>query len=185
MLRLERIANMLFKKKTSDEEDEHVQNADISILFVCMGNICRSPTAEGALRLALEEADLERSVFVDSAGTHAYHVGEPPDHRARIAAERRGIDLSQQRARRVVEDDFGAFDLVLAMDQRNQEFLLDQSPSRYHERIKLFLEFAPQLGVTDIPDPYYGGANGFELVLDLVEDASRGLIEHLRGVTRA
>jgi len=150
------------------------------VLFVCMGNICRSPTAEGVMRKLLEERAPELHVEVASAGTHAYHVGEPPDPRARRAAERRGVDLSKQRARRVDVDDFGYFELVLAMDPLNRATLLEQSPPEFHGRIRLLLEFAPQLGREDVPDPYYGGGNGFEYVLDLVEEASLGVIEHLR-----
>jgi protein-tyrosine phosphatase len=145
-----------------------------------MGNICRSPTAEGIFRQVLQERAPELTVHVDSAGTHAYHVGGAPDDRAQRAAKRRGIDLSQQRARKIKQEDFTNFDLVLAMDELNVELLREASPPEYHDRIKLFLEFAPHLGRTDVPDPYYGGTNGFELVLDLIEDASIGLLEQLR-----
>ncbi|HEY5624178.1 MAG TPA: low molecular weight protein-tyrosine-phosphatase [Gammaproteobacteria bacterium] len=185
MLKLDRLANMISGRPDTTEQDELRQQADYRVLFVCMGNICRSPTAEGAFWRALGDASLELAVFADSAGTHAYHVGEPPDRRAQRAAERRGIDLSRQRARHVAAEDFAHFDLVLAMDQWNLELLLELSPPEFHDRIRLFLDFAPQLGRTDIPDPYYGGNNGFELVLDLVEDASRGLVEHLRKLERA
>jgi low molecular weight protein-tyrosine phosphatase len=150
------------------------------VLFVCMGNICRSPTAEGVFRKLLREHAPELDVEAASAGTHAYHNGEPPDPRARRAAESRGVDLSKQRARQVTAQDFAQFELVLAMDPLNRAVLLDLSPPEYHERIKLLLEFAPQVGRADVPDPYYGGSNGFEYVLDLVEEATRGLIEHLR-----
>lgn len=150
------------------------------LLFVCMGNICRSPTAEGVFRKVWMERAPELSIYIDSAGTHAYHVGHPPDPRAQRAALRRGVDLSAQRARRVAEQDFERFDLVLAMDRLNVELLKELSPSEYHERIRLFLEFAPHLGRLEVPDPYYGGSNGFEHVLDLVEEASAGLLEHLR-----
>jgi protein-tyrosine phosphatase len=150
------------------------------VLFVCMGNICRSPTAEGVMRKLLEERAPELHVEVASAGTHAYHLGDPPDPRARRAAERRGVDLSRQRARRVAVEDFAYFELVLAMDPLNRATLLELSPREFHGRIRLLLEFAPQLGREDVPDPYYGGGNGFEYVLDLVEEASIGLIEHLR-----
>ena len=150
------------------------------ILFVCMGNICRSPTAEGTFRRVLQERAPELTVHVDSAGTHAYHVGGAPDDRAQRAAKRRGIDLSQQRARKIRPEDFANFDLVLAMDELNVELLREASPPEYHDRIKLFLEFAPHLGRSDVPDPYYGGMNGFELVLDLIEDASIGRLEQLR-----
>ena len=145
-----------------------------------MGNICRSPTAEGVFKKILEGQAPELAIEVDSAGTHAYHVGEPPDPRACRAAERRGIDLSTQRARRVTEDDFRIFDLVLAMDELNYELLLELSPPEHHQRVRLFMEFAPQLGRRDVPDPYYGGSTGFEQVLDLVEEASHGLLAHLR-----
>ena len=153
---------------------------DYSILFVCMGNICRSPTAEGMFLKVLGERASELSIEVDSAGTHAYHVGEPPDPRAQRAAERRGVDLSRQRARLVSTEDFERFDLVLAMDELNRDTLIERSPPEFRNRIRLFLEFAPQLGRSAVPDPYYGGSNGFEYVLDLVEEASTGLIEHLR-----
>ncbi len=145
-----------------------------------MGNICRSPTAEGVFRKVLAERAPELDVQVDSAGTHAYHVGDPPDPRARRAAERRGVDLSAQRARRVSEQDFAHFELVLAMDELNREALLEICPVEYRGRVRLLLEFAPQTGRTDVPDPYYGGSNGFEHVLDLVEEAAVGVLEHLR-----
>jgi protein-tyrosine phosphatase len=161
------------------EESEEAAFAH-TILFVCMGNICRSPTAEGAFKHVLAERAPDLSIRADSAGTHAYHVGEPPDPRAQRAAERRGIDLSEQKARRVREEDFASFDLVIAMDELNLELLVELSPPEYHDRIKLFLDYAPQLGRRDVPDPYYGGSNGFELVLDLIEDASIGLLEQLR-----
>lgn len=154
---------------------------DYSILFVCMGNICRSPTAEGMFLKVLAERAPELRIEVDSAGTHAYHVGEPPDPRSQRAAQRRGIDLSRQRARLVSTEDFEHFDLVLAMDELNRDMLIEQSLPEFHDRIRLFLEFAPGLGQSAVPDPYYGGSNGFEYVLDLVEEASTGLIEHLRG----
>ena len=155
-------------------------NAVARVLFVCMGNICRSPTAEGVFRDTLRTHAPELAVDVDSAGTHAYHVGEPPDRRACRAAARRGIDLSSQRARRVASDDFARFDLVLAMDEDNYRMLSDISPPRYRSRIRLFMEFAPEAGRRSVPDPYYGGSTGFEHVLDLVEEASLGLLAHLQ-----
>ena len=150
------------------------------VLFVCMGNICRSPTAEGVFRKLLAERAPELDVLVDSAGTHDYHSGNPPDPRAVRAAERRGVDLTALRARPVIARDFEHFELVLAMDQLNRHTLLERAPPEYHSRIRLFLEFAPQLGRLDVPDPYYGGSTGFEYVLDLVEEAAAGLIEHLK-----
>lgn len=155
------------------------------ILFVCLGNICRSPTAEVVFRaLALREAP-DIVLEVDSAGTAAYHVGELPDRRTRQAAARRGYDLSALRARIVEADDFEHFDLILAMDRENLRALERSAPPHARERLRLFLEFAPETGVSEVPDPYYGGPNGFEDVLDLIEAASRGLIAHLRRQTRA
>ena len=149
------------------------------VLFVCMGNICRSPTAEGVFRRALH-AKGDLSIEIDSAGTHAYHVGEPPDRRAVAAAQRRGIDLSGLRARTVVDDDFERFDLILAMDRDNLDLLHRRAPAHFHERIKLVMEFAPDAYTREVPDPYYGGTKGFEEVLDLLEQASRGLLRELQ-----
>ena len=163
-----------------DDAGEPEAEVSYQVLFVCMGNICRSPTAEGVFRKTLEDRAPELAVAIDSAGTHAYHIGEAPDPRARRAALRRGVDLSMQKARRVAEEDFTRFDLVLAMDELNHSQLVDLSPPEHRERIRLFMEFAPQLGRTDVPDPYYGGSNGFEYVLDLVEEASIGLLAHVR-----
>jgi protein-tyrosine phosphatase len=145
-----------------------------------MGNICRSPTAEGMFRKLLAERAPELDVYVDSAGTHGYHSGQPPDPRACRAAERRGIDLRPLRARQVSSRDFETFELVLAMDEQNREALLEICPEEYRDRVRLFLEFAPHLERREVPDPYYGGSTGFEHVLDLVEEAAVGLIEHLR-----
>ena len=155
------------------------------ILFVCLGNICRSPTAAGVLRtLAAREAP-ELSIEVDSAGTAAYHVGEPPDPRTRQAAARRGYDLSALRARIVEPGDFERFDLIVAMDRENLRVLRRRAPPAAHERLRLLLEFAPEAGPEDVPDPYYGGPNGFDEVLDLIEAAARGLLAHLRQRSRA
>ena len=152
----------------------------MKILFVCLGNICRSPTAEIVFReIAAREAPNLR-VEIDSAGTAAYHVGSPPDSRTRQAALRRGYDMSALRARVVEPQDFGRFDLILAMDRQNFDALRQRAPATAHQRIRLFLEFAPDTDTTEVPDPYYGGPNGFEEVLDLVEAASRGLLRHVR-----
>ena len=149
-----------------------------SVLFVCMGNICRSPTAEGVFRKQVEEAGLDSRIEIDSAGTHAYHVGNPPDERAQAAAERRGVSISTLRARRVADEDFEYFTHIVAMDIDNLESLKESAESRHHHKIRLFLEYSsgPE---SEVPDPYYGGARGFERVLDLVEDASRGLLATL------
>lgn len=153
---------------------------DISILFVCMGNICRSPTAQGVFESLLTESELAERVYVDSAGTHAYHVGEQPDPRATQAAAKRGIDLSRQRARRVQASDFTRFDYVLAMDSSNLDDLLSICPGEHQQKVRLFLEFTDRSGPRDVPDPYYGGGQGFERVLDLVEEGAQGLLEDIR-----
>lgn len=150
------------------------------ILFVCMGNICRSPTAEGVFRRLVQAEAPDLEIFVDSAGTHDYHRGQPPDERARAAALARGIDLGALRARQVESDDFESFDLVLVMDEANLSALRRRCPPSLRERVRLFMEYAKVGSVREVPDPYYGGPNGFEQVLDLVEDASRGLLETLR-----
>lgn len=151
----------------------------VAVLFVCMGNICRSPTAEGVFRKLVEDEGLSGAVEIDSAGTHAYHVGDQPDRRAQAAAERRGVSLSDLRARRVAPEDFSRFDYVLAMDRLNLHMLTEEAGQDYAERVSLFLDFGGG-AESEVPDPYYGGSAGFERVLDLVEDASRGLLETLR-----
>ena len=149
----------------------------INVLFVCMGNICRSPTAEGVFRHFVQQAQLEDVIVIDSAGTHAYHVGDQPDRRAQTAALRRGIDLSQQIARRVRPEDFDQFDYILAMDLDNLQHLQSWCPPGQDHKLALFLAYAPDLGESEVPDPYYGGASGFDRVLDLIEAASRGLLD--------
>lgn len=149
----------------------------VRILFVCMGNICRSPTAEGVMRALVNGAGLGERFELDSAGTHGYHIGEPPDSRSQRAAARRGYDISLLRARQVKVDDFGRFDLVLAMDRDNLMLLQRACPQPHLPKVKLFLEYAADAGTDEVPDPYYGGADGFETVLDLCEAAARGVIE--------
>jgi protein-tyrosine phosphatase len=149
-----------------------------SVLFVCTGNICRSPTAEGVFKHCVEKAGLAARITSDSAGTHDYHVGEPPDPRTQAAARRRGYELGELRARRVRRDDFERFDYVLAMDEANLRQLERICPQQHAHKLKLFLEFgdgAPR----EVPDPYYGDPDGFERVLDLVERAAQGLLRHL------
>lgn len=148
------------------------------VLFICMGNICRSPTADGVMRAKLKAAGLD--VEVDSAGTHGYHVGAPPDERSQEHALKRGYDLSPLRARQLVAQDFERFDLVLAMDEDNLANARRLCPPGQRHRLKLLLDYAPQLGRREVPDPYYGGDAGFEDVLDLVEAACDGLIGALR-----
>lgn len=152
----------------------------VRVLFVCMGNICRSPTAEGVFQALIEREQLTAKIQIDSAGTHAYHIGNPPDARSQQAAQRRGVDLSRQRARQVRHEDFLEFDYVLAMDHSNYEDLLELCHPDYESRLRLFLDFAPQQKERDVPDPYYGGAQGFERVLDLIEQASIGLLAEIR-----
>jgi protein-tyrosine phosphatase len=145
-----------------------------------MGNICRSPTAQGVFERLVEECSLSDVIEIDSAGTHAYHIGERPDERASAAALKRGIDLSSQQARRVSPDDFERFDYLLAMDSGNYEMLAADCPSGLESRLRLFLDFAPELEACEVPDPYYGGGSGFERVLDLIEQASEGLLADIR-----
>ncbi len=151
----------------------------ISVLFVCMGNICRSPTAEGVFRRLVQGAGLAHRLHIDSAGTHDYHIGSAPDARASEAALKRGYDLSALRGRQVGPQDFQAFDYILAMDRENLSNLKRICPPEHVGKIFLFLEFSPNFSETEVPDPYYGGAQGFEHVLDLVEDAGRGLLRKL------
>jgi protein-tyrosine phosphatase len=154
----------------------------VKVLFVCMGNICRSPTAQGVFRKLVEEAGLTEVIEIDSAGTHAYHVGEPPDPRARETALRRGIDLADLRARRARPEDFDEYHYVLAMDQDNYHALSDLCPPGrgLERRLSLLMDFAPQARMREVPDPYYGAAGGFEAVFDMVEEAAQGLLEEIR-----
>jgi protein-tyrosine phosphatase len=152
----------------------------IRVLFVCLGNICRSPTAEGVFRkLVVEEGWAER-IEIDSAGTHAYHVGAAPDARAQAAARRRGVDLSALRGRQARAQDFERFDYVLAMDRENRDNLLAICPGGLEHKLRLYMEFAPGRAEDEVPDPYYGGPGGFDRVLDMVEEAARGLLEDIR-----
>ena len=146
------------------------------VLFVCLGNICRSPTAEAVFRRKASEAGID--VFIDSAGTGAWHQGELPDGRAREAGQRRGYSFAGQRARAVIENDFKDFDYILAMDQKNLKALISRAPTGTENKIRLFLEYG-STSTTEVPDPYYGGPDGFEHVLDLIEDASGGLLREL------
>jgi protein-tyrosine phosphatase len=151
------------------------------ILFVCMGNICRSPTAEGVFRANVAQAGLASKVSIDSAGTHNYHPGSPPDERSQAHALARGYDLSRLRARQISEADYEKFDLILAMDWDNLALLQDDCPLEQAHKLKLFMRFAdPELALGEVvPDPYHGGKAGFEQVLDRVEAASAGLLTHI------
>ncbi len=152
------------------------------VLLVCMGNICRSPTAEGVLRQYIVNHGLGDKVEVDSAGTHGYHVGEAPDSRTQRAAKVRGYNLSQLRARKVAPQDLDYFDLILAMDKSNLDNLRRMASPEQRERLGLFMDYAKNFDDDEVPDPYYGLGHGFDLVLDMVEDASCGLIDHFRQV---
>jgi protein-tyrosine phosphatase len=144
-----------------------------------MGNICRSPTAEAVFRHQVEQAGLDGHIHIDSAGTHDYHIGDPPDARTQRAAQKRGYDMSSLRGRQVGHDDFHRFDLILAMDRHNLDLLQRQCPPEHAAKLRLFMEFSENCDETEVPDPYYGGGDGFERVLDLVEDAARGLLGEL------
>jgi len=150
------------------------------VLFICMGNICRSPTAEGVFLSLIKEQKIDDQFVIDSAGTHAYHEGEAPDLRAQKAAKDRGVLLSQIKARKVVFGDFDDFDYLLAMDDDNYQRLMKASPDQHKDKIKYFLDYAPHLDTREVPDPYYGGKYGFERVLDMVEDASVGFLDSLK-----
>ncbi len=152
----------------------------MKVLFVCMGNICRSPTAEAVFRHYVGEAGLDGQIQIDSAGTHDYHIGEPPDPRTQQAAMQRGYDMSALRGRQVEAADFKRFDYVLAMDNANLAILRRLRPNDARSHLGLFLEFAARHEQREVPDPYYGGEEGFERVLDMVEDAAQGLLEQIR-----
>jgi protein-tyrosine phosphatase len=151
----------------------------IKVLFVCMGNICRSPTAEGVFRRLVKEHGYDHAVAIDSAGTHAYHVGSPPDKRAQSAARGRGYDLSGLVGRQVEAQDFHAFDYILAMDRDNLGNLMRICPPDLTHKVRLFLDYSAAHAGGEVPDPYYGGPQGFDQVLDMVEDAARGLLAEI------
>lgn len=151
------------------------------VLMVCMGNICRSPMAEGVLRKALADAGLDRSVEVDSAGTHAYHIGSPPDPRAQQAVRRRGVEISDLRGRQVEDVDFERFDYILAMDADNYQRLIARAPAHHHGKVRRLLSFSRRFPNLDVVDPYYGGPQGFDENLDMIEDAVQGLIREITG----
>ena len=153
----------------------------VSVLFVCMGNICRSPMAEGVFRHRAGEAGLLEHLDIDSAGTHAYHMGEPPDERAQVAAARRGIDISGLRGRRASTADLERFDYVLAMDEDNLSILREICPAGHEHKVRLFMEFAPTRGEREVPDPYFGTHSGFDRVLDMIEEATAGLLADVAG----
>ncbi len=154
-------------------------NDRVRVLFVCLGNICRSPMAEGVFAKVAGEEGIGDIVDIDSAGTSSWHIDEPPDGRAQEATREVGVDISGLRGRQVRAGDFDEFDFIIAMDESNLAKLRAAAPAERHERIRLFLDFAPDAGRADVPDPYYGGADGFRYVLDLIETACRGLARHI------
>ena len=156
------------------------RNGTVNVLFICLGNICRSPTAHGVFAQQVADAGLEHAIRIDSAGTGAWHVGEAPDTRATEAARARGYDLSPLRARQVSPEDFERFDYILAMDRSNLSHLGAMEPRGYAGHLGLFLDFHPRPPLREVPDPYYGGRDGFDEVLDLVEAAGQALLESIR-----
>jgi protein-tyrosine phosphatase len=152
----------------------------IAVLFCCMGNICRSPTAHGVFESLVTREGLDDVIEVDSAGTHAYHIGEPPDRRSQETALQRGFDLGALRARRAQARDFHDFDYILAMDRDNYRELEAICPPGMEEKLHLFMDFAPDHPVREVPDPYYGGGRGFDRVFDMVEEAASGLLEEIK-----
>jgi protein-tyrosine phosphatase len=161
---------------------EHSKSLKYKILFVCTGNICRSPSAEGVFRDIINQQNLNQLFYIDSCGTHGYHAGQSPDSRSQYAAMKRGIDISQQIARTLEQDDFNRFDYILAMDNYNLSFLQSMADEDNLYKIHLFLEYDENSKLIEIPDPYYGGEDGFEIVLDLLQQASIGLIKHLKSL---
>jgi len=151
------------------------------VLFVCMGNICRSPTADAVFRHQVKKAGLDQQIMVDSAGTHAYHIGDPPDPRAQRSALQRGYEMHDLRARAVQQDDFIEFDYILAMDRDNLAILQERCPAQHGNKVSLLMQYSKGANLgKEVADPYFGGQRGFEEVLDMVEEASLGLLEHIR-----
>ena len=155
----------------------------IKVLFVCMGNICRSPMAEGMFRHAIKAAGLDQQMQIDSAGTHSYHVGSPPDPRAQQASQKRGVDISNLRSRLVVDQDFAEYDYILVMDGANHANLVRRAPEKHKHKISRLLAFSRKYPNLDVPDPYYGGAQGFEENLDMIQEAVQHLVREIGSKT--
>ena len=164
--------------------DADKEQKRVGVLFVCMGNICRSPIAEGVFRRLAAQRGLINRLRIDSAGTHDYHCGEPPDRRAIQYARRRRYEIEKLRARKVSVEDFSSFDWIVAMDRTNLRELEALRPADYQGHLGLLLDFAPEMGVREVPDPYYGSLEGFDRVLDLVEPAIAGLLERVAAELR-
>jgi len=151
----------------------------ISVLFVCTGNICRSPTAEGVFRKLVLQAELKERILIESAGTISFHTGEAPDPRAQESAKKRGIDLSNLRARQINAQDFDTVDFLITLDRSHLEAMQEQAPEDCTAKIRLLMDYAAQSDIEDVPDPYYGGPGGFEEVLDMIEVAATGLLQEI------
>jgi len=152
----------------------------VKVLFVCLGNICRSPTAHAVFRNMVQQQGLHERIDIDSAGTAAYHVGKHPDTRSMEVARTKGIEMMDLRARKVDFGDFYEYDYILAMDDENFYNLKEMALPEHHEKIQMFLDYSTQFSEREVPDPYYGGAQGFHHVFDLVDSASQGLLDHIR-----
>ena len=170
----------MVSRRAPESPGEVIVEPGASVLFVCLGNICRSPTAEGVFREAVKKAGLAEHIRVESAGLGDYHVGTAPDRRAVEAAKRRGYDISMVRARQVDAEYFGRFGWIIAMDNANLRALAKIQPPEYTGHMGLLLDYAPDLGVREVPDPYYGAPAGFDRVLDLVEAGVAGLLDRMR-----
>jgi protein-tyrosine phosphatase len=151
----------------------------VRVIFICMGNICRSPTAHGVFEQLVDSKGLSEQIFTDSAGTHAYHIGESPDPRSQATALENGVDISKQRAQKVTVDDFKVFDYIIAMDRSNYQDLQQLAPNDLQHKVYRFMAFAPDWDVADVPDPYYGAGDGFATVFKMVKAASDGLLAHI------
>lgn len=155
-------------------------NEKTGVLFVCLGNICRSPTAHAIFQAMVERHGLQQRVMVDSCGTGSWHIGQPPDPRMQRTAARWGYDLSPLRARRLAAEDFGRFQHILTMDTRNMAEVMKKAPNDFAGEIRLLLDYSGEKNVLEVPDPYYGGDDGFERVVTLIESACQGLVDHLK-----
>ena len=164
----------LFKKKPV-----MIENKQVSIIFVCMGNICRSPTAHGVFQALVDEHELSDAIGVESAGTHSYHIGSPPDLRSQATALKNGINLSRLKARRFIRDDFDKFDYIIGMDANNIADIRTIEPDSHEAVVALMLDFSKKYSQNEVPVPYFGN-DGFDMVFDMIEDASTGLLDHIR-----
>jgi protein-tyrosine phosphatase len=172
-------AGITFRETQSSGNIFMLSAKPVRVLFVCMGNICRSPTAHGVFQALVKKEGLGSAIEVDSAGTHSYHIGSRPDSRSQATAKQRGIDLSKLRGRRLIVDDFTEFDYLLGMDQSNIKYMRAIKPEGATSRLQLLLEYSKQFSAVEVPDPYFGN-DGFDLVFDMIDDAARGLLQHIR-----